>query len=275
MKIFGILGLTATLMLSTSSVVSAKQHIDLPEGGARYIPGRYVVEFSGTDVKNDVTKLFDSIKKDFKDAKLSLADSYAHELFYGASIQVDSLGEYTSSGISAMSEDSNGLGDIVESIISQAHVSGVYPVRVIPRPNLVPMVASGGDGTDYSQLIPHAMTQVDKVHKELKNTGKGIVVGVIDSGVDYRHPALGGGFGPGHKIAYGYDLVGDDYSSESGNPPKPGPTPLDNCGAASGASGKYFWHAAVKCKSGETDPRIHPYFCRSRHPRLWYHCWQG
>jgi hypothetical protein len=32
---------------------------------------------------------------------------------------------------------------------------------------------------------------------------------ISDSGVDYTHPALGGGFGPGHKIAQGYDFVGD------------------------------------------------------------------
>jgi hypothetical protein len=30
-------------------------------------------------------------------------------------------------------------------------------------------------------------------------------------GVDYTHPSLGGGFGPGHKIVGGYDFVGDDY----------------------------------------------------------------
>ena len=28
-------------------------------------------------------------------------------------------------------------------------------------------------------------------------------------GVDYMHPDLGGGFGPGFKVAYGYDFVGD------------------------------------------------------------------
>ena len=34
--------------------------------------------------------------------------------------------------------------------------------------------------------------------------------------IDYMHPALGGGFGPGFKVAFGYDLVGDAYTgSES------------------------------------------------------------
>ncbi len=42
-----------------------------------------------------------------------------------------------------------------------------------------------------------------------------------------RHPALGGGFGPGYKIQFGYDWVGDDYTGS--NLPVPDPDPMD-CG---------------------------------------------
>jgi hypothetical protein len=38
----------------------------------------------------------------------------------------------------------------------------------------------------------------------------GVVVAVIDSGIDYMHPALGGGFGVGHKVRGGRDLVNND-----------------------------------------------------------------
>jgi hypothetical protein len=38
----------------------------------------------------------------------------------------------------------------------------------------------------------------------------GVRVGIIDSGIDYLHPALGGGFGPGFKVAGGHDFVNDD-----------------------------------------------------------------
>lgn len=41
--------------------------------------------------------------------------------------------------------------------------------------------------------------------------GTGTVVAVLDSGVDYTHPSLGGGFGPDHKVVAGHDFVnGDD-----------------------------------------------------------------
>ena len=41
-------------------------------------------------------------------------------------------------------------------------------------------------------------------------TGAGETVAVIDTGIDYNDPDLGGGFGPGHKVVAGYDLVNDD-----------------------------------------------------------------
>ena len=41
-------------------------------------------------------------------------------------------------------------------------------------------------------------------------TGAGQAVAVIDSGIDYANPLLGGGYGPGYKVAGGYDFVDDD-----------------------------------------------------------------
>ncbi|RSL59936.1 hypothetical protein CEP54_007075 [Fusarium duplospermum] len=52
------------------------------------------------------------------------------------------------------------------------------------------------------------MTQVDKLKKR-GLTGKGIRIGIVDSGVDYSHPALGGCFGPGCLISFGTDLAAD------------------------------------------------------------------
>lgn len=63
------------------------------------------------------------------------------------------------------------------------------------------------------------MTQVDRLHKE-GHYGKGIKVAVLDTGVDYTHPALNGGLPAGQRcfgqpqcqVIGGYDFAGDAYS---------------------------------------------------------------
>ena len=41
-------------------------------------------------------------------------------------------------------------------------------------------------------------------------TGKGIRIGIMDSGIDYNHPDLGGCFGPTCKVIGGYDFANTD-----------------------------------------------------------------
>jgi subtilisin family serine protease len=50
----------------------------------------------------------------------------------------------------------------------------------------------------------------DKVWSLLGARGKGVTVAIIDTGIDYMHPALGGGFGPGFKVIGGWDFVNND-----------------------------------------------------------------
>ncbi|KAG8728430.1 hypothetical protein FRC11_011074 [Ceratobasidium sp. 423] len=74
----------------------------------------------------------------------------------------------------------------------------------------------------------HVMTGVDKLHAQ-GTLGKGIKIGIVDSGIDYTHPALGGKFGPGNKVIGGHDFVGDAYRGSSGPAPVPDNDPLDQC----------------------------------------------
>jgi subtilisin family serine protease len=50
----------------------------------------------------------------------------------------------------------------------------------------------------------------DQVWARLGTEGKGIVVAVIDTGIDYNHIALGGGFGPSFRVIGGHDFVNND-----------------------------------------------------------------
>ncbi|RCI03374.1 hypothetical protein CU098_010979 [Rhizopus stolonifer] len=72
------------------------------------------------------------------------------------------------------------------------------------------------------------LTRANYGYKKLNVNGSGIKVGLVDSGIDYTHPALGGCFGKGCKVAYGYDLVGNNYNGTTASI-KPSHDPLDNC----------------------------------------------
>ncbi|WP_170319401.1 S8 family serine peptidase [Polyangium spumosum] len=117
-----------------------------------------------------------------------------------------------------------------EQVADLARIPGVKSVwPVIPILPEDSPDEGGGAQTDMATAI--AMTGVDIARSQLGLRGKDIRVGIIDSGVDYDHPDLGGGcFGPGCKVAYGYDFVGDDFASGSpGSYLAPDPDP-DDCG---------------------------------------------
>jgi minor extracellular serine protease Vpr len=105
-------------------------------------------------------------------------------------------------------------------------VRAVFPVEAIPldvRP----------EAFDPALTFALTMTGADIAQSRLGLTGRGVHVAVIDSGIDYDHPDLGGCFGRGCRVTNGYDLVGDDYDEEESDPqwqPVPHPDPFpDDC----------------------------------------------
>ncbi|ORY84131.1 peptidase S8/S53 domain-containing protein [Leucosporidium creatinivorum] len=73
---------------------------------------------------------------------------------------------------------------------------------------------------------PHVQTSVDKAHNS-GLLGKGVKIGILDEGVDYTNPLLGGCFGSGCQISFGYDFVGDNYTGE--NTPIADTDPYSTC----------------------------------------------
>jgi subtilisin family serine protease len=80
----------------------------------------------------------------------------------------------------------------------------------------------------------------------LTTTGKGVKVGIIDTGIDYLHEALGGGFGPGFKVAGGYDFVNNK------------PDPLDDNGHGTHVAG-IIAGSSASLKSMAPDARLFAY----------------
>ncbi|KAL9484747.1 hypothetical protein ACSS6W_003536 [Trichoderma asperelloides] len=151
----------------------------------------------------------------------------SYSLFKGASVQLDSV-----------SLDHQSLSTRIASL---APVKNVWPVVRYQNLDMGKFASSKGVKHNLGGLSqhasraaadsdtgygPHILTQVDKLHAE-GYTGKGIRIGIVDSGVDYKHPVLGGCFGEGCVVAYGMDLIGPDFNGT--NTPVPGPYPYPDC----------------------------------------------
>ncbi|KAK8042603.1 hypothetical protein PG994_013086 [Apiospora phragmitis] len=150
-------------------------------------------------------------------------------LFHGASFQVYNASRHDHA-------------DLLAAMKIKTQVRAVWPVRTVrlnvgtPAPHDIPGPASSGSRWVHQRrdaanetndtFSPHLMTQIDKLHAR-GITGKGFRIAIVDSGIDWHHPALGGCFGPGCLVETGWDLVGDDYSPPG--LPKPDPNPYDDC----------------------------------------------
>ncbi|KAJ3080660.1 hypothetical protein HDU99_007780, partial [Rhizoclosmatium hyalinum] len=113
---------------------------------------------------------------------------------------------------------------------SSVNVLSISQVKTRFRPNTMP-------STQSQSPLPadaiHGPTGVAKSRSLLNATGKGIRVALIDSGVHYLHPSLGGCFGPGCRVSFGHDLVGDAFTGAVGSSTMPDSDPLDNCSVES------------------------------------------
>lgn len=119
--------------------------------------------------------------------------------------------------------------DILNMLEDDDNFARAWPVSAIK-------LGEKMDRTPFSDIVnatsyrPHSLTGVDTLHKA-GIRGKGVTIGVVDTGVDYTHPdvgaatsesesstqtnrrQIGGGIGPDRTVVGGTDLVGDGCKS--------------------------------------------------------------
>ncbi|KAI0455462.1 peptidase S8/S53 domain-containing protein [Xylaria acuta] len=200
-----------SLLASAGGFLSSEAK-KLPE--AKHVTGSYVVEFEDSQDASDFFKRIGS--------KAETRMNFDSSIFKGVSIQFHDT--------ATAEQEAAALADL-------ASVRRVWPNRIYDLPkDKVVWTGKSKDASVANALVkrqssndtfsPHLMTQVDKLRAK-GIIGKGIKIGVIDTGIDYTHPALGGCFGPGCLVSYGYDIVGDDY--DGFNTPVPDNDPYDGC----------------------------------------------
>ncbi|CAF1174551.1 unnamed protein product [Adineta ricciae] len=139
----------------------------------------------------------------------------------------------------------------IEAVENIEGAVAIHPIYTYSHPQPVKTF-------DYNELYntgsdtinSYNLTGVRHIHDIYKNFGAGVKVAVIDTGVYYLHPALGGCFGPGCKVEFGYDLVGNSYTDD--NPVfMPDADPLDPC--PDGSHGTHVAGIIAANSTGITD----------------------
>ncbi|KAJ1984718.1 hypothetical protein H4R34_000480 [Dimargaris verticillata] len=108
----------------------------------------------------------------------------------------------------------------------------IQPNQVLELQSSANLNAVTDSGNDLPPMpfLAHDYTGLNDLLKAKNVTGKGVRVGIIDTGIDHRHRAFGSCYKtPGCRVAYGYDFVGDDFDGVT--EPQPDDDPLDTCNA--------------------------------------------
>lgn len=106
-----------------------------------------------------------------------------------------------------------GLGER-NKLMRIAGVKAIYPVDTVAAPS--PEQAAGS-AADLAAAV--ALTGANIAQNARGLTGRGIKVGIIDTGIDIDHPAFGGSGTngttpfPSARVVAGWDFVGDNYNS--------------------------------------------------------------
>ncbi|ORY23894.1 subtilisin-like protein [Rhizoclosmatium globosum] len=201
--------LGAALGVAAQDDVFRAPRTGAPEGFDGIIPCTFFVEFP-TSVVDPAAEVKNHFAK-YPTAKYALRTSFSSDLISFASFELKGQCDE----------------DIVASIGGAIHYQAVT-VRAPPVPVKDVNPLKSGAPFVHKQDQIHDLTGVNKARNELGLTGKGVKVAVIDSGIYYLHPALGGGIGPNFKVVKGHDFVGNSFNGTAESIQE-SDDPLDNC----------------------------------------------
>lgn len=125
-----------------------------------------------------------------------------------------------------------GADDVAE-LAMLPNVKAIFPVVTFEQDgDPVEAGTPGGEPVNDPELSSAiTMSGASIVQSQMGFTGEGVFVAVIDSGIDYDHPDLGNGcFGPGCRVAYGHDFVGDQFDARVSSTKPVEDADPDDCG---------------------------------------------
>ncbi|KAI1495697.1 peptidase S8/S53 domain-containing protein [Biscogniauxia marginata] len=223
-----LLGATASALVtprkspdkSGSSTISSLPAEEIDE----FVLGAYIVELDDDQGTEDFYNTLASEDGVEVDHRMDLNSRF----FKGASFKVRDSGSHEQQLFLNKLRDKPPVKNawpvrIVKLGMPQPTAAGQVRTRSLLSSTAPPLKRQAAENDTFS---PHVMTQVDRLRAE-GVTGKGFRVAIVDSGIDWKHPALGGCFGPGCLVEAGYDFTGDTFVPPG--TPMPDSDPYDNC----------------------------------------------
>ncbi|KAJ6594206.1 subtilisin-like protease [Mycena capillaripes] len=189
----------ALTLLSSALALAPIPTAQQAKDATNYVLNAYIIELSeGAISKRSLgsrhEEVYDAMRK--RGIPFQIGQEYnTPEILIGAAIRLSSSGD-------------------VAKLSEIPGVQAIRPIVKVPAPKPVSSVVAK-DPILPDTYSTHVMTGVDKVHAQ------------GNFGIDYNHPLLGGGIGPGFKVVGGYDFVGDAFNGQ--NAPSPDNDPLDEC----------------------------------------------
>ncbi|KAI1387323.1 subtilisin-like protein [Hypoxylon trugodes] len=183
------------------------------------VEGAFIIELNSSEVEDGIyPEPLDRHAEFHKHAEnLPFEYAVAHEYrspgtYVGLSIRV--TGNSDSEAVSAQLNDIPGVvsvSPVYEMFLSDPGLpEGSVNSKNLDLPYAdTPAMPAVSPKSDGDLASTHKMAGVAKLH-QLGIKGKGVKVGIVDTGVDYRHPALGGGVGADFKIAGGWSWLADN-----------------------------------------------------------------
>ena len=147
---------------------------------------------------------------EFRDAPGNRAAVTAH----AADLARDLQAIHTRFRPAALSTDAAGAAPRIDHVYTHllAGAAVSVPRAEVAALRALPYVARVSPDSAVKAMAFDGVTAVNapKVWQSFSTRGAGVVIAVIDTGIDYHHDAFGNGFGPGHKVIGGYDFVSND-----------------------------------------------------------------